>query len=298
MYDKLVLYGCGNLGIKWLERLGEKNVYAVADSDLKKIGKNISGKKVLSIEELIKMKDEIRIYISTTDVYKREIFQMLTEAGLSENIVGLPYKNVYADQNIHVDMETVFEGRNAVLSGVALSSCELGYASYISANTSLCNVKIGRYSSIGPNIRIIRGQHPTRNFVSTNPMFYSTRKVTKKSYVTHNIFEEYRYTENGYNVEVGNDVWIGDGVTIMEGVKIADGTIVAAKANLVKDTEPYAIVGGNPARLIRYRFEEEDIKFLERLQWWNKPENWIDEHAEYFNDIKEFISIVKAEGIC
>ncbi len=292
---KLILYGCGNLGIKWLKHLGEENVYALADSDLKKIGKNISGKKVLSIDELVRMKDAIRIYISTTGIYKGEIFQILSEAGLNENIVGLPYKDVYAEQNIRVDMETVFEGRNAVANGVGLKLCELGYASYIAANTSLYNVKIGRYSSIGPNIRNIIGQHPTRKFVSTNPMFYSTQKITKKSYVAHNIFEENRYTENGYSAEIGNDVWIGDGVTIMEGVKVADGTIVAAETNVVKDTEPYTIVGGNPSRLIRYRFDEEDIKFLEQLQWWNKPEPWIDEHAKYFSDVKKFISIVKKE---
>ena len=84
---------------------------------------------------------------------------------------------------------------------------------------------------------------------------------------------------------MGNDVWIGDGVKIMEGVTIADGTIVAAGANVVKDTEPYSIVGGNPARPIRYRFNEEQIKFLLDLKWWNKPENWIDEYAKYFDNI-------------
>ena len=295
MYDKLILYGCGNLGFRWLNHLGEESVYAFADTDLKKAGQNISGKRVLSINELIEMRDEIRIYISTTERYKKEIFRILTEAGLSENVVGIPYKDVYADLNVQVDMGTMFEGRNALLEGADLRLCKLGYASYISANTKLHNVKIGRYSSIGPNVRNILGQHPTRQFVSTSPMFYSTQKTLRKSYVTHNIFEEYRYTENGYSVEIGNDVWIGDGVTIMEGVTVADGTIVAAGANLVKDTEQYAIVGGNPARFIRYRFNEDDIIFLKQLQWWNKPETWIDEHAKYFNDIKKLIAVVKME---
>lgn len=295
MCDRLVLYGCGKIGMEWLERLGAEKVYAFADSDKEKIGKTIAGKNVLSIADLVKMKDEVRIYISTSDRYKHEICKILADAALKGKIVDSPYKDVWIAKTAKVDDETVFEGRNAVTDDVILSSCKLGYASYVAVCTKLYKVKIGRYSSIGPNVRIVRGQHPTRQFVSTCPIFYSTQEILKKSYVSHNIFEEYRYTKDGWSVDIGNDVWIGDEVTIMEGVTVADGTIVAAHANVVKDTEPYSIVGGNPAKIIRYRFDKEDIEFLKRLQWWNKSKIWVDEHAKYFNDIKKFISIVKAE---
>lgn len=297
MCDKLVLYGCGKKGMEWLERLGTEKIYAFADSNKEKIGKVISGKEVLSVADLVNLKNEVRIYISTSNVYKPEICKMLIEAGLEKNIEDFPYMDVWIAKTAKVDEETIFEGRNAVTDEVVLNSCKLGYASYVSVCTKLYKVKIGRYSSIGPNTKIVRGQHPSRQFVSTSPIFYSTQKILRDSYVSHNIFEEYKYTENGWSVEIGNDVWIGDGVSIMEGVTVADGTIVAAGAHVVKDTKPYSVVGGNPAKTIRYRFDEEDIKFLEWLQWWNKPRGWVDEHAKYFNDIKKFIAIVQAETL-
>lgn len=296
MCNRLVLYGCGKIGIEWLEKLGAEKVYAFADSNKDKIGKIITGKIVLSIADLVKMKDKVKIYISTSEVYKNEIYQMLIDAGLKEGIVNFPYIDVWIADSAKVDEETVFEGRNAVTGEVVLSACKLGYASYVSVCSNLYKTKIGRYSSIGPNIKIVRGQHPARQFVSTSPIFYSTQKILGDSYVSHNIFEEYRYTKSGWCVDIGNDVWIGDGVTIMEGVTVADGTIIAAHANVVKDTEPYSIVGGNPAKIIRYRFDKEDIELLQQLQWWNKPKIWVDEHAKYFNDIKKFISVVQAEN--
>ncbi len=288
MDKKLILYGSGKIGISWLERLGEENVYAFADSDCQKANGKIQRKKVLSIEELLIMKNEIVVFIATSYQYKKEIYRFLRENHIEEQLVGYPLfgKNIYVDWNSYIDVSTTFEGRNAVSANGQLYGCEIGFASYISFDTILRNVRVGKYTSIGPNVRVIVGQHPTEKFVSTHPMFYSTHSNVRKSYTSEMLFEEFRYTKNGYSVEIGNDVWIGDGVTIMEGICIADGTIVAAGANVIKDTEPYSIVGGNPAKLIRYRFKQEDIKFLLNLKWWDRGEAWIDEYAKYFNDIK------------
>lgn len=288
MDKKLVLYGSGIIGCRWLERLGNEKVYAFADTDCQKVNREIQEKKIISIEELMGIKDEIAIFIATSYQYKTEIYRLLREKHIENQVVGYPLleKNIYAEWNTHIDATTDFEGRNAVAVRSQLYGCVLGYASYVSYDTILRNVQVGRYTSIGPNVRVIAGQHPAAKYVSTHPMFYSTHPNVRKSYVTDDLFEEFRYTVSGYRVEIGNDVWIGDGVAIMEGVSIADGTIVAADANVVKDTEPYSIVGGNPARLIRYRFEEEDRKFLLELKWWDKGEAWIEEHAAYFNDIE------------
>lgn len=70
---------------------------------------------------------------------------------------------------------------------------------------------------------------------------------------------------------IGNDVWIGYDATIMPGVTIGDGAIIATRAVVTKDVAPYEIVGGNPARVIRKRFDDETIEFLLQLQWWNWP---------------------------
>lgn len=289
MNKKLVLYGTGQIGMKWLERLGSENIFALIDSDYHKVGQKVQGKEVISVDKLLAMEAETAIFISTALEYKKEIYRLLRAKHLDDQIVGYPIleKDIYLNWDSYVDTDTVFEGRNTLSIGGQLFGCTIGFASYISYNTVLKNVRVGRYTSIGPNVRVIAGQHPTRNFVSTHPMFYSIHPVNMKSYISKNLFDEFRITKNGYTVEIGNDVWIGDGVTIMEGVSIADGTIVAASANVIKDTEPYSIVGGNPARLIRYRFEKDDIVFLQKLKWWDKAETWIEEHAKYFNDIKK-----------
>lgn len=284
---KLILYGAGVIGKLWVKHLGRDKVYCFAD--LNRSGEMINGKRVLSPEDLKMIKGDVKIYISASYENKKEIIKKLKELGMEDNIVGSPYldKDLFFDKNAFIDVNSKFGGRNALLKGVQFYDSEIGYASYISSNTILSNVSIGKYSSIGPNVRIIQGQHPTKKFVSTHPIFYSTQQIIRMSYVTNNLFEEYRMTENGYTVEIGNDVWIGNGVTIMEGVKIADGTIIAARANVVKDTEPYSIVGGNPARLIRFRFEKEQREFLKELRWWNKGMSWIEEHAEFFDDINK-----------
>lgn len=286
----VVLYGAGGIGAGWLDYLGMDKVYAFVDSDEQKVGKTIRGKKVISLDELAAIKDKAAVFISTSYMYKNEIFRMLKDKNMEGCVVGFPMldKEVYLDWDTYVNVNTVLEGRNALFHGVQLYNCSVGFASYVAINTVLSNVRIGKYTSVGPDVRVIAGQHPTRNFVSTHPVFYSTQRIIRKSYVSENTFDEFRYTKNGWRAEIGNDVWIGCGATIMEGVSIADGTIVAAGANVVKDTEPYSIVGGNPARIIRYRFATEDIEFLHGLKWWDKGEGWIDEHAGYFDDIKKF----------
>lgn len=76
---------------------------------------------------------------------------------------------------------------------------------------------------------------------------------------------------------------------------ISDGAIVAAGAVVTKDVPPYAIVGGVPAKIIRYRFTEEQIEWLMELKWWDKDEQWIKAHAKHFDDIEHFMEIVKQE---
>ena len=86
--------------------------------------------------------------------------------------------------------------------------------------------------------------------------------------------EDREYPRKG-DIMIGNDVWIGYNATIMAGVNIGDGAIIAANAMVVKDVQPYTIVGGNPAREIKRRFDEETIEKLLDLKWWDKPLDWI-----------------------
>ena len=81
------------------------------------------------------------------------------------------------------------------------------------------------------------------------------------------------------DIVIGNDVWIGNSVTIMHGVKIGDGAIIGTNALVTKDVEPYTIVGGNPAKPIKKRFDDKTIEFLLKLAWWNWPIEKITQHA-------------------
>ena len=98
---------------------------------------------------------------------------------------------------------------------------------------------------------------------------------------------------NKGNIVVGNDVWIGYNATIMAGVTIGDGAIIAANATVVKNVEPYTIVGGNPAKIIRKRFSEKHIKLLLEIQWWNWSIEKITENVQLLTsttveDLKKF----------
>lgn len=79
---------------------------------------------------------------------------------------------------------------------------------------------------------------------------------------------------------LGNDVWLGQHVTIMPGVTIGDGAIVASNSTVIRDIEPYTIVGGNPAKPIKKRFDEETIAMLLELKWWDRDEMWLDAHLD------------------
>ncbi len=192
-----------------------------------------------------------------------------------------------------IDKNTIFEGANATWKGSACPGCYMGFASYIGTNTKLSQTYIGRYTSIGGEVSIIFGNHPTRDYVTTHAAFYEPIGFNGICYSNseHYFMNEqvvpYADPENKRFCCIGNDVWIGKGAKIKCGVKIGDGAIVGAYAVVTKDVPPYAIVGGVPARLIRYRFGEEDIKWLQELQWWNKDKEWLEKYGGYFYDIKE-----------
>lgn len=94
---------------------------------------------------------------------------------------------------------------------------------------------------------------------------------------------------------IGNDVWIGYNATIMPGIHIGDGEIIATNAVVTKDVPSYSIVGGNPAKLIRYRFDEETIDILNTLKWWNWDVEKITEYIPILtsnntDDLKELLN--------
>ena len=195
----------------------------------------------------------------------------------------------------YVDQSCILEGNNRFCKGTNLFHCKVGRGTYFNTGTVLHHVIVGRYCSIGSNVKTIIGRHPTFEFVSTYPAFFSTAKQGGFTYVNRNKFEEHLYIKEQYSVEIGNDVWVGTDVRIMGGIHIGDGAIIAAGAIVVKDVPPYAIVGGIPARLIKYRFDDNQINKLLGVKWWDKDEAWIKKHAEYFENIDKFLAKIEEE---
>lgn len=136
--------------------------------------------------------------------------------------------------------------------------------SYISYNCTINNVTIGKFCSIAKGVKIGLGFHPT-NFLSSSPIFYSPDNPLNISLVKEKTFDD---TEP---VKIGNDVWIGANVVILDGLVIGDGCVIGANSVVTKDIEPFSIVGGVPARLIKKRFSTQIIESLMKLKWWEFP---------------------------
>lgn len=109
------------------------------------------------------------------------------------------------------------EGCNKIHEYTNVMNSQIGWGTFIGTHCSLPNSIIGRFCSIGHNIRVIYTTHPSRKFVSTSPSFYSTLKQNGLSFVENNCFEEQLKCESGRYVEIGNDVWIGNDVILLGG---------------------------------------------------------------------------------
>ena len=97
-------------------------------------------------------------------------------------------------------------------------------------------------------------------------------------------------------MRIGHDVWIGRSAIVLAGVTVGDGSVIGAGSVVTKDVPPYAIVAGNPARLIRYRFDENVIQKLKEINWWNFSEARLKTFGGVFNDVEGFLSAVQAQS--
>lgn len=162
-----------------------------------------------------------------------------------------------------------------------LISSTLGRRSYMNEGTHIRNARIGAFVSIGSQVRIGVGKHPT-NLVSTHPAFYANNKA----FMT---FADKIYVDEYVSVSIGNDVWIGSSSTILGNVKIGDGAIVAFGAVVTKDVPPYAIVGGIPAKILKYRFLPEIIDRLLQIKWWMLKDDFLQKEFKLWHNPSDLI---------
>ena len=176
-----------------------------------------------------------------------------------------------------------FGNYNKIGDHVNMKLCSFGDFSYVSRNSNLARATIGKFCSIGPNCEIGLGKHPSSQFVSTHPIFYSTNNQAGISFSDQNYFDEFE------PIIIGNDVWVGANVIINDGVKISDGAIIATGSVVTKNIPPYAIVGGVPAKIIKYRFNDDQIERLLEKKWWNLDVSTLESDFKQLHNIDLFI---------
>lgn len=186
----------------------------------------------------------------------------------------------------------------------ALVNVSLGHGTKVCAGTQLVNVTVGKYSdigydciivntdigsfcSIGANV-IIGGAAHTINWVSTSTVFNENKDHLPTK------FSKHKFSLDS-STKLGNDIWIGNNVLIKANLTIGDGAIIGMGSVVTKDVGPFEIWAGNPAKLIRKRFDNERIEFLLKSEWWSWPDNKIKRYASSFNDVESFISRLRNE---
>lgn len=169
-----------------------------------------------------------------------------------------------------------------ICSQSELTKCNVGRYSYIGYHCFMVNTDIGKFCSIADRVCIGGAIHPM-HFVSTSPVFHEGENALHTHFSNHQV-------DDTPITKIGNDVWIGQGAYVKAGVSISNGAVVGMGAVVTKDIGPYEIWAGNPARLIRNRFDKITIDRLLKSQWWQMDDKELSKYARFFNDPSVFLN--------
>lgn len=179
-----------------------------------------------------------------------------------------------------IDNASEIDHRSKIYSGCQVTHSKMGRYSYLGRKSRLIYTEVGDFCSIAGGAVIGMGTHTLKN-ISTSSIFTEKNNGTKHSWIEESVVEQ-----PFEKVIIGSDVWIGSDVMVLGGVTIGNGAIIGARALVTKDIPPFAIVGGVPAKIIRYRFPEEQVRKLEDLKWWTWSEEKLKANLSLFQ--KEF----------
>jgi acetyltransferase-like isoleucine patch superfamily enzyme len=186
-------------------------------------------------------------------------------------------------QGAEIDKDSVLGKYNVIFQNVAITHSRIGDHTYVQKNAVIMNADIGKFCSLAGGIHVGLSQHAS-HYVSTHPAFYLRDTPLVKIFSKGDMFDPCR------RVRIGHDVWIGQNAMIMGGVIIGTGAIIAAGAVVTKDVPEYAVAGGVPAKILKYRFEQKIREGVIRSQWWDKPQDWLEKNFMLFKDPGHFIN--------
>lgn len=174
-----------------------------------------------------------------------------------------------------IDGRSRVDRRGKINRFAKIVSSRIGRYSYVGVGRWVIHAEVGNFCSIANEVNIGLAKH-SLDYLSTSPIFTEKKNGTGHSWVEKNCFVPSEQTI------IGNDVWIGYRAIIRGGVKVGDGAIIGAGAMVTKDVPAYAIVGGVPAKIIRYRYSQDMIERLEQVKWWEMKDKDLRERLSVF----------------
>ena len=205
---------------------------------------------------------------------------------LIRNILSLPHRLLCTKIALFaVLQEAQVDKLAAICSGTKFYRSSIDRYSYVGRDCFVTDAKIGAFTSIAGGCYIGGTPHPME-WVSTSSVFHKWENIFKRNFSRHE-FEIF------FETNIGNDVWIGTNAMIKPGLTIGDGAVVGMGSVVTKDIGPYEIWAGNPAKLIRKRFDDETIVRLLESKWWEKSETEIEAFAPYVTDVNAFLQYME-----
>lgn len=305
---KLILFGTGR-GSAVVSRHLDLPVAYYVDNDEKKWNCQFVLNEIKS-PAVLHQENKEHIIILVLSSYYPEIREQLVSMGFQENMHfydGFSLFESTINQTLNtnkyphvcfmgdnmVDDNSLFEGKNVLMKGVSIANSKVGKYTYVGKNTRISFSYIGRFCSIATDCLIGLGQHPSHGHISSYPGFYSPKNPgCIMTFVDQKLFDK-----EVLPINIGNDVWIGARAIIRDGVTIGDGAIIGSGAVVTKNVDPYTIVGGVPAKIIRKRYPNKKIEQLLKFRWWDRDEEWLKQHGDIFCQEEKFFEMIETNTI-